>query len=243
VLNKKNTWDVVSLGVGAAVLAAVFWAISAGVSPHRLWPVAGFLFVWVGTASYVVLVKRALRRRALRLRSAPVPLGVRLVKPGWLSLHEVASVVGVGAALAALAAGLGLPGIGFGIQLGLGVMSLGLLAPVFHRVRALTFEPTGLRVHDRVAEFLIPWISVLDVGLTGPAENQSVNIQIVDPGRVVASVIPDSPRYRRRIQFLFELGNPRGRALSMGDWAAGLDAPTLVRAIRERMRGQTELVN
>jgi len=243
VLNKENTWDFISLGLGAPALAAALWAISAGVSPHRLWPVAGFLFVWVATSSYVVLVKKAIRRRALRLRSAPVPLGVCLVKPVWISLHEMAMVVGMGAALATVAAGIGFPGVGFGIQLAIGAMSLALIAPVFFTIRALTFEVSGLRVHGRRTQFVVPWTSVVDVDLAGRAENQSINLQIVDPARVAASVLPDNPTNRRRVQFLFEFGNPRGRALSIGDWAAGLDGPTLVRAIRERMHGHAELVN
>ncbi len=152
-------------------------------------------------------------------------------------------VVGIGAALATVAAGIGFPGVGFGIQLAIGAMSLTLIAPFFFKIRALTFEVSGLRVHGRRTQFFVPWTSVVDVGLTGPARNQSVNLQIVDPGRVAASVIPDSPQNRTRVQFLFEIGNPRGRALSIGDWTAGLDAATLVRLVRERMNGRPEPTN
>jgi hypothetical protein len=243
VLNKENAWEVVSLGLGAPALAATLWAISAGVSPHRLWPVAGFLFVWVATSGYVVLVKKAIRRRVLRLRSAPVPLGVCLVKPVWISLHEVATVVGMGAMTATVAAGVGFAGVGLGIQLAIGAISLTWIAPVYFRPRALTFELTGLRVHGRATQFLVPWTSVVDVGLTGSAQNQSANLQIVDPGHIATSVIPNSRQNRSRVQYLFELGHPRGRALSFGDWTAGLDAQTLVRFVREQTNGQLDRAN
>ena len=240
---RRLSWSVIFLAAIAPALAAVLWGFSVGVSPHRLWPVAAFLMVWVSGASTVVIVENASRLRALRLRSVSVPLGVRLGTPVWISLREVAGVVAVGAAFATVAAAFGFPGVGVGIQLVLGALSVPLILPIY-TVSALTFESAGLRVHGRrSAQFVVPWTSVIEVGFSGTADNQSTSVQIVDPGRVIASVSPDSPRNRFSVELLFELGNPRGRGLHLGDWTAGLDAPTLVRAIRERMHGRVEQTN
>jgi hypothetical protein len=223
-------------------LGGVFAAIAAGVAPHRLRPVAAFLVLWFGGGSYGLLARRAMRRRAARLQRAPLPQGVRLARPLWIPLADSLDVIGIGAALGAVAAAVGFPGVGVGIALAFGVVALAPIIPLLEPA-ALTFEPTGLRVHVRGGAFVVPWTAVVDVALTGPARHPSANLRVAAPGQILASVSPDTRRTRQRAELLFLLGTPRGQALAFDNWTAGLDSATLARAVREAMGERPPQVN
>lgn len=231
-VDEATKWDVLSVATSGAALVGTIVALRFGASPHRWGPVVGFLALWAGAANYVVAANLAARRRALRLQTFSPPIGALLSRPPWILWRDPVGVVGVGAALGAVAAGLGFPSVGVGILLTLA--GSGLLPLLFPGPVGLTFETSGLRVHVRGdAACFVPWTSIVEVTLTGPAHHRVVNVRIVDPGRTVATVAPDSPANRRRIEMLFLLGEPRGVAISLHPWTGGLDGPTLLRVIRE----------
>lgn len=209
----------------------------------------GFLVCWAGAANYNVLANLSARRRALRLQTFSAPIGRVLSRPLWILLREPVSVAGVGAALGAVTAGLGFPSVGVGILLTFVATAfvpllLFVSGTVGSGASGLTFESTGLRVHVRgEVACLVPWTSMVEVTLTGPAHYRSVNVRIVDPGRVIASVVPDSPRNRRCIEMFFWMGEPRGEAMSLNAWTGGLDSLTLLRVLRAAKDGPSQQAN
>lgn len=224
-------------------LIAVLWLLRAGYSPQRWWPVAGFLAIWAGSSGYVLFVKYATAQRAFRLSAAEVPVGVYLPTPLWITATEGASGLPIGAGLAAIAAALGFPGVGTGLLLALGAIPLlTLLVPT--RVAGLTLEPRGLRVHHRKgAHFFVPWTAVAEVGVSGPSHNLSTTLRIAAAQHVLASTFPDTPRTRTWVQFLLQAGSVSDADLALPPWTAGLDAPTLARALRERLGDRPSLAN
>jgi hypothetical protein len=238
-VDEATGWDVFSVATSGAALLGTAVALRFGASPHRWGPVVGFLVLWAGAANYAVLANLAARRRALRLQTFSPPRGVLLSRPLWILLRDPVGVAGVGAALGAVAAGLGFPSVGAGILLTLGALAFVPLllfasGAIISGAIGLTFEATGLRVHVRgAAACLVPWTSMVEVTLTGPAHHRAVNVRIVDPRRVIASVVPDNLRNRQRIEMFFWMGEPRGEALSFNPWTGGIDSPTLLRVLRE----------
>lgn len=99
--------------------------------------------------------------------------------------------------------------------------------------RGLTFESSGLLILVRNAQLFVPWTSVIGVEVTGPDHNRSSNLRVVAPRQIMASLSPDTRRDRMNAEVLLGLGEPRGEAFRFDEWTAGLDADTLVRAIRE----------
>ena len=224
-------------------LAAVLVAMGLGVSPVRLGPVAAFLMVWAGSAGYVALATRARRRRAFRLRSLPVPRGVRLRKPFWIRLDGPLTFLGLIAALGAIVAGLGFPGVGVGVLLALGlIVGFGFLIPGEPR-GGLTFEDDGMRLHIGAVHCLVPWSSISDIEAIGPEGFVMLRMAIADPQGVVDSVSPDTPRNRERFRRLVQgIGSSHGVML-LHPWTAGLDGQTLERAIREGIAGRPDPAN
>jgi hypothetical protein len=222
-----------------AAFDGVLVAILAGVAPGRLWPVVWFLAIGAAAAVYVVIANRLIRRRASKLRSAEVRWGIRLRKPIWMSLGDTCTMVALGAALAAVVAGLGFPGVAMGILLT--IVAVGVCLPFLAELglaaRALTFEPDGLRVHIRAASFLVKWKAIANVERWGPDSYQALCLRISDVAGVVGTAQPDEPRVRARIDTLVREGNgPDGKLLLM-PWMAGLDGVTLARTISAGMSG------
>lgn len=239
---RKLRWEMVFVLPSFVALAAALGAIRAGFSPDRLWPVADFLMVWAGSASYVSLASKATRRRAFRLWRTPVPRGVRLRKPIWIALDTFFMLVGLSAALGTVTAAVGFPGVGVGMALALGGI-LTFPAVSGFGATALTFEDTGLRVHIGSTQCLVPWTSISDTEAIGPDGFQLIYLSITDPDRIVASVVPDTPRNRKRVQRLFGQAGALQGSLMLDHWAAGLDGRSLLRAIREGMNGSPDQAN
>jgi hypothetical protein len=219
-------------------LAAVFVALAAGVSRRRLWPVAGFLALAVGTLGYNWVSRRARKRLSHRLRHSPLPAGVRLRKPLWLRVDEAAAVLDLVAIIGAIVAAIGFPQAGIGILLVLG----GFLAAGYTMFRGpdLTIEKAGLRFHFGAAHFLVPWPSIRVVEMIGPDHNQIVRLGIADLERIRNSVSPDTPRSRKRMR---NIGGISRDEIMLMPWTAGVDGQTLERVIREGQAGTADLPN
>jgi hypothetical protein len=243
-IKRLNRWKLVFVMPSFIGLAAVLTALGAGFSPHHWWPVAAFLMAWAGSASYVALANRASRRRAFRLRDAPVPRGVRLRKPLWMDLDVFLIAVGIGAAFGTIAAAIGFPGVGLGIALvpaGFGLF--GVFSSPFGP-SSLTFDDAGLRLYIWSAQCLVPWTSIIEIQSDGPEGFVLIRLSIVDPDRVVNSVVPDTSRNRKRVDRLLmhRVGSSRAEIwLERG--TGGLDGATLLRAIREAMAGRPPQMN
>lgn len=243
-VDRTTRWEVGSLVVSGGVLIGAVVAIRRGASPHRWGPVIVFAALWAACALYVVLASLAARRRALRLRTFSAPLGIALRRPIWLLVKTFVEMTGFGAALASAVAALGFPSVAAGVLLpivGSGVFSI---LPFITEPAALTFEGACLRVHlSKDTTFVIPWRSVVEVSQTGPAHYRPVNVRVVDPGRTIASVEPDNPRNRGRVHTRFELGEPRGQAISLAPWTGGLDSDTLARLLRSAIGAREPAIN
>jgi hypothetical protein len=235
-------WNSVSWAASLLALLVVLLLMSRGVAIGRLWPVAAFVALWLGATSYVLLASAAMRRRAARLQGAAVPRGVRLRQPIWMALADGVEMVAFAAPLAALAALIGFPGVGAGILLALGGVGFAMVA-VFASLTAFTFEAGGLRVHDRKREFFVPWSCVLEVDVTGSAENPATNVRVVARDPILATVTPNTSRNRWYVELQLRLGSPSGQALLFNNWAGGLDSATLARGMREAMGRRASQAN
>jgi hypothetical protein len=230
---RRTSWETWSPVAACLALGAVLWAISAGHAPHRLGPVAAFLAIWAAAAVAATIAKLATRRRAARLQGAAVPRGVRLEQPIWIKLDGLGEFATLAAPIGAVAALVGFPGVGLGIFLTFAVIGGAMnFWPSLVFAPALTFEPAGLRVHQRGIAFLVPWGSILDVTTQKTPGKWYTNIRVADPTPIIASVTPDSPRNRSMVWTALQLGAPRGRAFPLWDWTGGLDTATLRRALR-----------
>jgi hypothetical protein len=67
-----------------------------------------------------------------------------------------------------------------------------------------------------------------------------ITLGIADLDRIRDSVLPDSPRSRKRVRDAFSIS--RDEILLM-PWTAGLDGQTLERVIRDRQAGATDRLN
>jgi hypothetical protein len=219
----------------AAALVGVALTMKAHVLPRHLWPVVPFLGLWVATAGALITANVALRRRATRLKTTSIPRGVRLVRPGWIPLVPAIDLLMTSAILSSVAAALGFPGVGVGIALViLALASFGLFrAFMLLTIPVLALEAEGLSVHDRHADFLIPWTAITDVGLAGPDHYRSTTVGIIAPAQVLATVKPVTARARRRVEFLMTLGG--AQTFSFATWSGGLDSVSLVRAMKEQL--------
>lgn len=219
-------------------LAVVLLALGAGASPRRLGPAAVLLAVAAASGAVVLATTGAQNRRIARLRGSPVPQGVRFSKPWWLFLHGADLLVHYAALLAAVFAVLQLPGVGVGI---LSVVAVAMCFPAlyFPGPRGLTFERAGLRVHYRRFEVLVPWDAIGNCEQIGPDKFAGVRFEIADPERIGDWVRPETPR--NRLAAAKRLA--AAAAPFWSPWTAGLDAPTLLRGIREGIEGQPDRLN
>jgi hypothetical protein len=230
--------------VPAGALAVVLLVMAAGGSPARWGPVAGFLGLAALAERYFAAALWLERRRARRLRGARVPWGARLSKPLWITLGDSSLLVEVGAALGAIAAAVGLPGVGLGALLaclawvGLTVLTVFELSP-----SGLTFEPAGLRLHLRGASFVVPWTAIKAIERVGPDHMQMISLRIESAAAVIGSTEPPVEAARARVRTYVREGKGPAGQIMMMPWTAGLDGPTLARAIGAAMAGEADQVN
>jgi hypothetical protein len=238
---RRVLWYALFVAPSFLCLGVVLAAIVASRSPHRLWPIAGFLMVWAGSAGYVTVARRVLRLRAFRVRHAPVPRGVRLKKPLWIRLDETLTVVTIVATVATIVAAIGFPQVAFGILL---VALLGAFgAASFAATSGLTFEEAGLRIHLGRAHCLVPWTSIRAIEPIGPDNFQMIQLGIDGIDRVLDSISPPTPRNRKRAEGVFGGAAAARGEILLETWTAGLDGQTLARAIREGMDGRPDPAN
>jgi hypothetical protein len=241
VSRRRVLWYALFVAPSLVGLGAVLAAIVAGRSSHRLWPIAGFLMVWAGSAGYVTVARRLLRLRGFRVRHAPVPRGVWLKKPFWIRLDETLTLVAMVAMVATIVAVLGFP------QVALGILLVGLLggfgAVSFGATSGLTFEEAGLRVHLGQAHCLVPWTSIRAIEPIGSDNFQMIQLGIDGIDRVLDSVSPPTPRNRKRAEGVFGGAAAARGEILLEPWTAGLDGQTLARAIREGMAGRPDPAN
>ena len=227
-------WNAIQWVASVAALIGSIAAVTKGFAPERFRPVLAFAVLWAATANGAILGRAGLRRRADRLKNGSIPQGVRLVAPLWIPLVDVFEVLAVAGALGAAAAAVEFAGVGVGIVIAIGLMVLGMTVTEWFFRTDLTFEPGGLRVDKRRIRFFIEWSSIVDVGIR-PAANPLINVQIADPIRLLATIEPDTPQNRRRLQVMLAVGSVSGRTMVFFNWTAGLDSATLARALRETM--------
>jgi hypothetical protein len=239
--SKRRRWKWYGLFVAPSFVGLACVLVAIGRGQHGLWPVAGFLALWAVAAAYVTIAGRALRRRAQRLRSAPVPRGTCLSTPVWILVEKVMTIAGVVGMLGTVVAALGFPGIAVGVLIVIaGMLAISML-PGFGvmDIRGLTFEETGLRFHIGASSCLVPWTSISEVEPIGPDHYQMVRLVLGrDWGSALETVSPDTPRTRARFQGTFDQAY-----VLLDHWAAGLDGQTLARAIAEAKAGEAEQTN
>lgn len=223
-------------------LLAVLMALAAGASRARLLPVAGFLLASSGSVAFNILARSAHRRRAYQRQQLPLPRQVCHRAPWWMALEMLLTGLSLTSLVGAIAAVLGFPGVGLGFTLGLtGLTGLGGLA--FGDVQGLTFEDAGLRVHARSRQWLIPWACVREITPIGPAAFQMIQVELTDVDRVIDSVRPDTPKNRERVARVLRGATPTRTILTLWPGVAGLDGPSLERALRESRDGIPDQAN
>jgi hypothetical protein len=214
--------------------------LRAGIAPTRLRPAAMLLAVAAVAGLAQLVVWRLSARRRRRLREREVPWGIRLGRPMWLSLPEMAITVELGALLGAIVALCGAPGIGAGVLLTF--VAIGLWMPVMQTSlspSALTFEEGGLRVHVFRGAFVVPWSAITAIDSFGPEHMQFTTLRLADPDAIAASA---TPRLRERVATLLRDSGSTGKLILL-HWTAGLDGRTLTRALEAGRRGHGGQVN
>lgn len=230
-------WNAIQWVASVVALIVSIAAVANGFAPDRFRAVFAFATLWAVTASGAVIGRTALRRRAARLKGATVPRGVRLIGPFWIALVDVFEVFVIAGLPGAIAGGVGFSGVGIGIVVALAVMCIPLVIVEWLWRTDLTFESEVLQVHKRHFSFSIALSSILDVAIV-PAANPALNVEIAEPHRLLATVEPDSPQHRRRLQNWLAVWSHSGRTLLFfPNWTAGLDSATLSRAISEAKSG------
>jgi hypothetical protein len=228
---------------GAVALAVVGAAIGAGLRQARLYPVAAFLVVTVVSASYLVVTEHVIRRRASRLAVLPVSGGARLRKPRWLISSLLLMPVALVASGAAVVAGVGFPAVGLGLLLSIGGFGGLFNYAVMDKTLDITFESAGLRIHRARLSCVLPWTSILELDVWGPASRRRLFVTVADPEAIIASAVPDHPAVRIELKrFIFWRPHYAGRIL-LPPWTGGLDALSLARAVQRATEGTEVAAN
>ena len=235
----KIRWETACLLANLGLLGVVVSAFHFGVDAHRIRTAAVFLILGTACSLYVELHFHACKLRARRQREGRVPHNVRLRMPLWIQAGGLIAVLATSAPVAALAGGLGSGQTGLGVLLAVAgvTASVGYFA-VRYSFRSLAFETGGLRLYfSGSSSLLLPWKSIASVDLEGQAEWKLVQLTLFETRGALASLEPDTPRARERATLALRGydGTP-GRIL-LNQWAAGIDAPVLARAIKAEMVG------
>jgi hypothetical protein len=158
---------------------------------------------------------------------------VRLTKPVWIRVDELLTFVALLAPLGALLAAFGFPGVGIGIMLVPCAFTAFSDFFPFMNAGGLVFEESGLRLSVARAECLVPWTCITRVEIIGPDTFQMVELDFEALDRVVASVVPDTPRNRTRARQMLDRPGEAGGHIMLSPWTGGLDGQTLERAAVE----------
>lgn len=234
------------LGIDVAGLAVVLWAMRAGASVHRWWPVLPFLAVGIAAELHAIVIALLQRRRARAQRGGTVPQGVTLRAPLWMKWQDPFGSVRLMALLGAIVAATGFAGVAVGIVSTLFVLFAALWVfglPGMGQCDGLTFEAEGLRVHQRDATFLVRWEAMNQVDGAKSDGFHRILVEVDDIRPALASLKPDT--WKTRIWAGIVLGTmegPRG-TLTLVRWAAGLDETVLARALNAALGRRLPPVN
>jgi hypothetical protein len=224
--------DLVIAVLDGAGLAAASIAIAAGADVHRWGPVAGLLAVGLAAELFVGAGRALLRRRAKRQATLPIPRGLVLRKPRWISATEHLGLVSVAATLGAVPAALGYPSTGVGVLTVLVGFPLAVVgAAGTYDTTTLAFEEEGLRIGTRGAALFVPWRAITGVEREGREGHRLVCVHLAGAADIIQSVVPATPRARMRATIIVgpETGNV-GK-MTLLPWTAGLEGTVLARAL------------
>jgi hypothetical protein len=147
-------------------------------------------------------------------------------------------MLSVCAPVAALAGGLGSGQAGFGVLFA--VAALTATAGYFvmrHSCGSLAIQTDGLRLYLLGITFLVPWKSISSVDIEGQAEWKMVQLTFFETTSALGSIEPNTPRARQRAALALYGGDGSPGRILLDQWAAGIDAPVLARAINAAMTG------
>jgi hypothetical protein len=152
-------------------------------------------------------------------------------------------VVGVVALPATLFAAVGLPSVGVGMLLVAVVVGGVTTFTPFMPSADLALEEAGLRLHIGSLQCLVPWGAIKGVEALGAEHFGMVELDFEGLDGVVASVVPDTAKNRKRARDMLHGAGPAGGHVLLFPWSGGLDSQTLARGIREAMAGRREAAN
>jgi hypothetical protein len=220
------------------LLGAVVWAWHLGLGAHRLRTAAIFLSLGTASSLYSELVFQLCKVRVREQRESDVPRGVRLRMPLWLAANGPLAMLPVCAPIAALAGCLGSGQAGLGVLFAAAALTatVGYLV-TRHSCRSLALEADGLRLYLLGLTFLVPWKSISSVDIEGQAEWKLVQLTFFETTRALGSIEPNTPSARQRAALALYGGDGSPGRILLDQWAAGIDAPVLARAIRAGMTG------
>lgn len=235
-MGRRVRFDLLMAIGNPVALAAVGAARVHGLSPACLDPAFAFL-----TASSVLSVAREaslqVRLRRARGRTAEsVAWDAPLREPAWSRLSDTTAVLAFGAMAGGAVALGGFAGVGLGICLTIALLGVGSMR-MENRLepRAITLGASGLQVAMQKCQFTIPWS---DIGQAEPtAGGDRIVLTILSVDRAVASVEPATPRARRQAAFALLATGSAGRFF-VSTWIAGVDAPTMIRALTAAAAGR-----
>lgn len=240
----KVRWETACLLANLGPLGAVLWACHLGTGGHRVRTAAVFLLLGTTWSLYGELLFHFCKARARRQREAHVPRNVRLRTPPWIQAGDPIALLAASAPVAALAGGLASGQVGFGVLLAVAAVTATVGSLVGRHVcQSIALEPGGLRLHFGGMQFLVPWKSIAAVDLTGQGEWKMVQLSFLETASALASVEPNTPRARQRAELAFYAGDGSPGRIALDQWAAGIDAPMLARAIKAEIVGSTERSN
>ena len=221
----------VLVGGGTATASIV---IAAGADVHRWGPVAALCGIGLAAELFMGAGRKLLHRRAARQASAPVPRGLVLRKPLWISATENLGLVSFAATLASIPAAIGHASVGVGVLAILGGLPLAILGTAgTFGVTSLTFEEEGLRIGTRGAKLFVPWRAVTRVEREGNEGHRLVSVHLAGAAEIIGSVVPDTPRSRLRAGIIVGWTKGNVGKMTISPWTAGLDGTALARAFQE----------
>jgi hypothetical protein len=240
----KVRWETACLLTNLGLLSVVVSACHFGLG-IRLRTAVIFLILGTASSVYSELLFHLCKTRARRQRESDVRRAVRLRKPLWLAAGSPLAMLPVSAPVAALAGGLGSGQAGFGVLFAVAALTVTVGYLVMRNsCRSLALETDGLRLYLLGIAFLVPWKSISSVDIKGQAEWKLVQLTLFETASALASVQPDTPRARGRVTLALYGGDGSPGRILLDQWAAGIDAPVLARAIKARMAGsQTSGLN
>jgi hypothetical protein len=235
----KVRWETTCLLANLGLLAVVASARHFEFGGHRVRTAAIFLILGTAWSLYGELLFHFRKARARRQREGQVPRNVRLRAPRWMDAGSLITLLGASAPVAALAGGLGSGQAGLGVLLAVGALTatIGYFIAL-HSFRSLAFEVGGLRLYLVGSTLLIPWKSIASVDVEGRAGWKRVRFTLFETRSALASVDPNTPRARRWAAVALHGDDRPPASILLDEWAAGIDAPVLAKAIAAEIVGE-----